>query len=202
MPGVSFFFVHDARGRRRFFSTDPVRPPDVARNRTREIWETAKRKLMVVLPAPVLRKELAFDRIRALPAGEPVRVFHAGSIPAKKEHARFSFFLQRERTRHILILAGEAVLLPLAGLAAVLPGPNVFFYVLAVVMFVQWQAFRGINRLFRADVDFVPDPAVEAWERTVAEGRTADFGEAVTALERAHGLKDLKKVLWRPKRSD
>jgi hypothetical protein len=64
--------------------------------------------------------------------GGPLRILHAGPADGPSVRTRFRFFLRRVKTRHIILLAAEALIVPVTGLAALLPGPNIIFYVLAI----------------------------------------------------------------------
>jgi len=119
---MKFFFVRDYKGRYRYFSSDSAKPIHVEFSKSREVWELAKKKLML-LPHRTLRMEQAFERALRLKDG-CLPIVYAGSIEKGKVRLKFSLFLQKQRTMHILVLAGEAVLVPISGLAAFLPAPT------------------------------------------------------------------------------
>ena len=144
----------------------------------------------------MLLQEQAFER-GARPGENPVRVLYSGHSEDKAIRTKFYFFLQRQRTRHILVLAAEALVLPVSGLAALLPGPNIFFYFLAVLMVIQWQALRGITRLIHKDCEFAPDPLLAEWEAAVDARAEARFPELLARLETVHGLPSARKLLWK-----
>jgi hypothetical protein len=110
---------------------------------------------------------------------------------------KFYFFLQKQRSKHILILIGETLLLPLGGLAGLLPGPNVFFGALALLMITHWQVLRGINRILKKKPVFRPSPVFARWENSVAAKEEAAFPPILQEIERSHGLKNISKVLWK-----
>ena len=144
---LNFFFVRDCRREMRFFSSEPPKPPEAGRSKAKEAWELAKRKLMV-LPQRMLRQEQAFAR--ALRLGEPeIRILYSGIADAHKTGSRFTFFLQRQRTKRILYLVGEMLLIPLTGLLMPLPGPNVAFYVVALLAITHWLSVRGLRALLK-----------------------------------------------------
>jgi hypothetical protein len=192
---MTFFFVRDYRHRHRFFSAEPLGPLPAKFSRSRAIWETAKKKVTGLNPRMLLQEQ-AFER-GARPGNDPVRILHSGHSEAKAVRTQFSFFLQRQRTRHLLVLAGEALLLPVSGLAALLPGPNIFFYFLAVLMIIQWQALRGVNRLIHKDIEFASDPLLAEWEAAVDARAEARFPELLARLETVHGLPSPRKLLWK-----
>ena len=192
---MKFFFVRDYKNRWRYFSSDPAKPIQVKFSRSREVWELAKKKLML-LPHKTLRMEQAFERaLRTKRSRLPI--VHAGSTDESKVRLRFSLFLQKQRTTHILVLAGEAVLVPISALAAFLPGPNIAFYALALLMITQWLALRGINRTIRAEHEFIPDPFLAAWEEAVHGGEVGRYPEILTTIENAHNIKDIRKILYK-----
>ena len=168
---MTYFFVHDFRHRMRLFASDPVRPPHLKFSKSRLAWETAKKKLML-LPVRILRQEQAFAHAPA-PADPPPRVLH-GRRKGKREMRRsFFFFLQRQKSRHYLILGLEALVLPISGLA--------------VVMITQWRAVRGISPLLkrRREIEFVCDPLLAAWKEAAA----------LNVFAAGHGLENLEKIL-------
>lgn len=191
---MTFFFVRDHKGRYRYFSSEPAKPIEVKFSKAREAWELAKKKLML-LPKRTLSMEQAFEKaLRHKDA--PLRILHAAGVEEDKIRLRFAFFLQRQRTRHIVVLAAEAVLVPISGLVAILPGPNVAFYALALLMITQWLALRGIGRTVRAKHDFVPDDLLADWERAVKAGDEGRFPALLDALEERYHIKDVRRILW------
>jgi hypothetical protein len=192
---MKFFFVHDYKGRCRYFSSDPAKPIQVKFSKSREVWELAKKKLML-LPHRTLRMEQAFERALRFKAG-CLPIIHASSTDESKVRLRFSLFLQKQRTSHIIVLAGEAVLVPISVLAAVLPGPNIAFYALALLMITQWLALRGINRTIKAGHEFIPDPLLAAWEEAVHGGEIERYPEVLASIEKAHNIKDIRKILYK-----
>jgi hypothetical protein len=191
---MTFFFVRDHKGRYRYFSSEPAKPADVKFSKSKEAWELAKKKLML-LPKRTLRMEQAFEKALRL-KGRPLHVLYSASTDAEKIRFRFSFFLQKQRTRHIVVLAFEALLVPLSGLAAFLPGPNVAFYALALLMITQWLALRGIGKTLRAEHEFVPDGLLADWEKAVKAGDEGRFPGLLEALESGHHIRDARRILW------
>src|SRR5512142_421777 len=174
---MAFFYIHDHRGRPRFYSSGPLGPLPANFSKTRAVWEDAKKRVVRLNPR-LLLQEQAFELVeRSGP--ERLRVLHAGRHSERSVRTRLFLFLQQQRTRHIVTLAAEAVLLPITGLMALLPGPNVFFYALAIVMIIQWQALRGINRALRRDIDLEVDPLVAEWESAIEAHDEARFPEVL-----------------------
>src|SRR5512136_1358338 len=192
---MDFIFIRDHRHRHRFYAAAPLGPLPANFSKTRAIWEQAKQKVTGLNPR-ILVQEQAFER-GYRPADGLIRILHGGWPDDKSVGTKFFLFLQRQRTRHIAVLAGEAVLLPFAGLAMVLPGPNIAFYVLAVMMVIQWQALRGVNRILHRDHELVADPLLAEWEEAVEAHDEARFPELLDRLERVHNLPSPRKLLWK-----
>ncbi len=189
-----FFFVRDHERRYRFFSAEPVKPPDLKRSKLKASWELAKKKLMV-LPQRSLRQELAFAQVGRLP--DPViAVFCSGLHDGEKIDARFHFFLLKKRTRSLIVLAAEAVALPFTALTMPLPGPNIIFYVLALLIITHWQSFRGVRAILKKRHGFQADPLFAEWEEAVENRAVERFPDILARVEKAHGLKGLRKILW------
>jgi hypothetical protein len=186
---MTFFFVRDRRHRYRFFSSEPLGPLPARFSKTREVWEKAKAKVTRLSPRTLLQEQ-AFER-GGRPGDDPLRILHSGRLDEKAVRNRLFFFLQRQRTRHALLLAGEALVLPLTGLAALLPGPNLLFYVPAILMIIQWQALRGINRILRREYELAADPRLAEWEEALESQDRERMKEAAARLDEAHGLGDI-----------
>lgn len=192
---MDYFFVRDYRRRSRFFSAGPLGPLPANFSRAREIWEKAKAKVVGLNPRTLLQEQ-AFEHA-GRPAEGPLRILHAGNEEGRHVRTRLFFFLQRQRTRHVAALIAEAILVPFSGLLALLPGPNIFFYALAIVMIIQWQALRGIDRILHREHEFVADPLLAEWEAAVEARDEARFPEILGRLERVHELPSPRKLLWK-----
>jgi hypothetical protein len=192
---MQFFYIHDYRGRPRFFASGPLGPLPANFSRTREVWEAAKKKVTGLSPR-LLLQEQAFE-LAGRPAEDRLQILHAGRHDERTLRRRLFLFLERQRTRHIVILALEAVLVPVTGLMAVLPGPNIIFYALAIIMIIQWQALRGIGRTLRRNYDLVSDPLLGEWEAAVEARDESRYPELLDRLEKEHGLPTPRKLLWK-----
>ncbi|MFB0565027.1 MAG: hypothetical protein ACETWK_05045 [Candidatus Aminicenantaceae bacterium] len=191
---MKFFFVRDYRHKYRYFSSEPQVQIQVRFSRWKEIWDLAKKKLML-LPQRILCQEQAFRR--ALSSEKKVTIFHSGCLDKKRIRSKFRFFLRKQKTKHVLLLSGEILLLPLSGLAAILPGPNVFFGVLALLMITHWQALRGINRLLKKEYEFVSSTLFNEWEAALDCREETKFPKILKEIEEEHFLDSLRKILWK-----
>ena len=192
---MDFFFVRDYRNRHRFFSAGPLGPLPANFSKTRAVWETAKKKVTNLSPR-LLLQEQAFEQ-GGRPIQGPLRILHSGRHDERSVRARLLLFLGRQRTRHIVVLVGEAIVAPVTGFAALLPGPNIIFYVLAILMIIQWQAVRGIARILHRDHELVADPLLAEWEAAVEARDETRYPEILDRLEKVHGLPSPRKLLWK-----
>lgn len=192
---MRFFFIKDHRHRYRYFSSEPVVQIQIKPSRWKEILELAKKKLML-LPQRILRQEQAFRRVLKLHE-DTIQIFHSGRLEKRRIRIRFYFFLQKQRTKHIILLIGETLLLPISGLAAILPGPNVFFGVLALLIITHWQALRGINRILKKEYKFTSSSLFEDWEISVESRKEENYSEILEKITKEYDLHDIHKVLWK-----
>jgi hypothetical protein len=192
---MRFFFVRDYRKKYRYFSTEPFRDIQVEFPRWKKIWDKARQKLML-LPQRILAQEQAFEQVLHSKT-DSLEILYSGHRDQQKIKHHFFFYLQRQRTRHIFFLIGETLLLPISGLAMLLPGPNVFFGVLALLMITHWQALRGINRLLKKDYDFQSSPLLEEWERIIESKSSQEFIPVLNRIREEYGIKNIQKILWK-----
>lgn len=192
---MRFFFIRDCRHKFRYFSSEPVSQIQIKTSRWKEIWEQAKKKLML-LPQRILRQEQAFGRVLKLEE-KIIQVFYSGLLGNKRIKIKFYFFLQKQRTKHVFLLIGEALLLPVSGLAAFLPGPNVFFGVLALLMITHWQALRGINRTLKKEHEFISSLFIKEWEQALELKNEKNFPHLLKKIEKEFNLDNIHKVLWK-----
>ena len=192
---MKFFFVLDHSRKYRFFSSEPIQNIQVKFTRLEKLWVEAKKRLML-LPKRILAQEQAFARALKLNE-DSMEIIHSGRLDEKRLKIKFFLFLQKQRTKHILLLIGEAILLPLSGLLALLPGPNIFFGVLALIMVTHWQAFKGINKVSRKKHLFVTSQALDEWEQALLSPEEKNLDDVLEKIEEEYTLKDLNKILFK-----
>jgi len=192
---MHFFFVRDYRCKYRYISSQPIQNTAVRFTRLEKIWIEARKRLML-LPKRILAQEQAFGMVLKL-EGETIRIFHGGRLDEKRIKRKFFLFLQKQRSKHTLFLIVEGLLLPLSGLLALIPGPNIFFGILALIMVTHWQALRGINKLSRKRHLLIPERNVEEWERALESKREEDFNPILENMGKKFGIGDLHKILYR-----
>lgn len=192
---MKYFFVQDYRQKYRFFSSEPIQNIQVKFTRLEKLWEEAKKRLML-LPKRILAQEQAFARALKLNE-DSVEILHSGRLTEKRLKIKFFLFLQKQRTKHILLLVGEAILLPVSGLLALLPGPNVFFGVLALIMFTHWQALKGINKISRKGQLFMTSRTLNEWEQALLSQKRKNLTAILDKIEEEYNLKDMNKILYK-----
>lgn len=192
---MKFFFVRDHRHRYRFFSSEPIQEIQVQFSRLEKIWNAAKKKLLL-LPPRMLRQEQAFARIVKIPDPQ-IQIHYAGQSDPKKIKRKFFFFLQKQKSKHLALLIVETLLLPISGVMALLPGPNVFFGVLALIMITHWQSFRGIQRIGKKEQNFVPAEVLSEWESSLSSAQESEYPLIIEKIEQTYNLQNLKKVLYK-----
>ena len=192
---MDFFLARDYHHRFRFFSSEPLQQIKVEFSRLKKIWEAARQKLML-LPLRILRQEQAFENIGRIKANE-INIYFSGKDSERKIRMLFFLFLQKQKTKHLFLLIIETILLPVSGLMALIPGPNVFFGMLALIMVTHWQAFRGINQLGKKSLRFISSVSLKEWEQTLAKKDPTTFLAALKKIEQEFGLKDIQKILYK-----
>lgn len=191
---MDYFFIRDFQNKYRFFTSDPIHPIEKEFSRLKKMWVIAKQKFLL-LPKKTLVQEQAFEKV--LNHTKKIKILHSGCLDEKKIKKRFFYFLQKQRTKHIFLLIGETLLLPLSGLMAILPGPNVFFGVLALIMYTHWQSLRGINKISRLGYVFSPANPFLDWEDTIHSESEANLNSILGKIEKEYNIKNIKKILWK-----
>jgi len=192
---MEFFLARDHHHKFRFFSSEPIHQIKTEFSRLKKIWATARKKLML-LPQKILRQEQAFENISRIKTNE-ISIYFSGKDSERKIRILFFLFLQKQKTKHLFFLIIETILLPLSGLMALIPGPNVFFGILALIMITHWQAFRGINRLGKKTLSFTSSVSLKEWEQTLDKKDPAAFPAALKKMEKEFGLTDIQKILYK-----
>ena len=192
---MDYFFLKDFHHNYRFFSTESVHQIQVEFSRLKKVWEAAKKKLML-LPPKILRQEQAFARILKLEDNQ-IQIYYSGGLSEKKIKRKFYFYLQRQRSKHLLLLILEAILLPISGLMALLPGPNVFFGVLALIMITHWQAYRGIHKLGKKKPKFLTSPILEEWKQVLDKEDEKQLPDLLKKIEKEYNLENIQKILYK-----
>lgn len=192
---MDYYFVKDYKKNYRFFLSQPVHEIQVNFTKLRKRWEEAKKRLML-LPQKILSQEQAFERAVKLKEFR-IKIHYAGSKKKSRIKKKFIFFLFKQRSKHILLLIIETLLLPISGLMAFLPGPNIFFYVLFLIMYTQWKALKGIKVLINKDHEFIDSPLLEEWEAAVESGEPGQMQVVIKKIDNELCIDRIQKILYK-----
>jgi hypothetical protein len=192
---MELFFVQDYRQKYRLFSLRSLQPGEVRFSRWKALWGKAKEKLLL-LPPRVLYQEQALAQMSKTEAVQ-ITILISGRIPQDKLERKFHFFLQKQKTIHLIYLIGEIFLLPLSGLAALLPGPNVFFGFLALLLDTHWRAWRGIKAFQGKQPVFKAHPLLCEWEEAIQRRDTQAYPRILQQLSQAFDFPQISRILWK-----
>lgn len=59
----------------------------------------------------------------------------------------FRIWLQKEKAKRLILVVIEALILPFTPILALLPGPNVFFYVPALLFYFHFRSYMGLRKV-------------------------------------------------------
>ena len=192
---MELFFVLDHREKYRLFSPYSFQPAQARFPRWQILWNKAKEKLLL-LPSRVLYQEQALAQMNKT-QDDQITIFISGRLPPEKLHRKFAFFLQKQKSLHLIYLIGEILLLPLSGLAALLPGPNIFFGFLALLIDTHWRAWRGIKILQGKKINFKPHRLLLAWEEAVKSQQIQTYPQILSRVSQAFNFPQIARILWK-----
>jgi len=189
------FFVLDYQQKYRLFTTEAFQVGEVRFSRWQTLWTKAKEKLLL-LPPRILHQEQALAQILKHDPSS-IDILVSGRVQLPKLHRKFAFFLQKQKTSHLGLIIGEILLLPISGLAALLPGPNVFFGFLALLLNTHWRAWRGVRRLQSKKLVFKPHPLLQEWEEAVENQACHRYPAILQKLNESFQYSHFSKILWK-----
>ncbi|MCP4151574.1 MAG: hypothetical protein GY757_27775 [bacterium] len=65
----------------------------------------------------------------------------------------FQMWLQKEKMKRLVFVVIEAMLIPFTAPLAVLPGPNFFFYIPALLLYYHYGSYKGLKKARIEDMD-------------------------------------------------
>ncbi|MCK5056045.1 MAG: hypothetical protein KAT34_05280 [Candidatus Aminicenantes bacterium] len=68
----------------------------------------------------------------------------------KRAKLFFKIWLNKEKAKRLFLIILEALIIPFTGILALLPGPNFFFYVPALLFYYHFASYRSLRKI---DVD-------------------------------------------------
>jgi hypothetical protein len=100
--------------------------------------------------APKVLRYLSRQKILANLDHYHIRLKTSKTIDDNHLKTIFKFWIQKEKMKRLVMLIIEGIILPFTPILAILPGPNVFFYVPALLFYYHLSSFRGLRKI---DVD-------------------------------------------------
>ena len=132
---ITFTLSHAGR---LFISDTPM--PRFERPWTRRAFETVHRRLPGLTDA--LLREWALGRLRH----HPLVLRHPAEMGGPGAKELLARWLARRRHLRLLYLLAEGALLPLSPVLALLPGPNIFFYLPALLFVFHLKSYRSLGK--------------------------------------------------------
>jgi hypothetical protein len=96
---------------------------------------------------PRVLRYLSMQRILAHLSGYLIEIQPDGEIPGSEIKRHLGGWLQRKRTRRLVYVILELLLMPFTAFVALLPGPNIVFYGLFVMFYFHAKAFLSLSRI-------------------------------------------------------
>lgn len=72
---------------------------------------------------------------------------YKGKKRDKRVKGVFKMWMRKERAKRLIFVILEALVIPFTPVLALLPGPNVFFYIPALLLFYHFTAYRGMRKV-------------------------------------------------------
>ncbi len=64
----------------------------------------------------------------------------------------FKLWIKKEKFKRLIFLILEGLVLPITPFLAIIPGPNIFFYIPFLLFYFHLQSFKGLKKL---DIDLI-----------------------------------------------
>lgn len=103
---------------------------------------------------PKLLKYLSKEQVLANLKNYHIEVIANEEMNQKKIKQIFRLWIQKEKSKRILFIIIEALIIPFTGLLAILPGPNFFFYVPALLLYYHLVTFLSLRKVNLDDLIF------------------------------------------------
>lgn len=66
----------------------------------------------------------------------------------------FKIWVQKEKAKRLIFIILESLIIPLTPIAALLPGPNFFFYVPALLLYYHFTSYQGLRKVRVKQLEF------------------------------------------------
>ena len=190
---MRFFFVPDKKNNFKFLceETSEIR---IKSSRWQKLWLKAKNTLTKPLPVKITAQEKAFAQLLSI-ENENIEIFYPEIISNKKIKIKFRLFLYKERTKHIIRLIAGLVLFPISWLITPIPGPNILFWALVIILILNWQALKGIRKLIKREYQLTPSSILGEWYQMIKQKSNSNINNILKKIEKEYKLKNLVKIL-------
>jgi hypothetical protein len=82
-----------------------------------------------------------------------IEVENDDKVTDKTVKRAFKVWVQKERFKRLIFVILESLVIPATPILAMLPGPNVFFYVPALLIYYHFTSYRGLSKVDVDDLD-------------------------------------------------
>jgi hypothetical protein len=103
--------------------------------------------------APKVLKYLSRQKIMAELKDHKIILETAKPIESRHIERLFIIWIQKEKMKRLILVVIEGIILPFTPFLALLPGPNVFFYIPALLFYYHLRSFLGIKRINVNELD-------------------------------------------------
>lgn len=103
--------------------------------------------------APKVLEYLSRQKIMAELKGHKIILETTGPIKDKQVKKLFKIWIQKEKMKRLFLVVIEGLILPFTPFLALLPGPNIFFYIPALLFYYHLRSFLGLKKLHVRDLD-------------------------------------------------
>jgi hypothetical protein len=112
-----------------------------------------KKSLAVVKRhTPGILRYLSKQRVLARLPDYLIEIHCQGEISEAEARRRLENWLRRKMIRRLFYVVAELLVMPFTAFVAVLPGPNVVFYLLFVLFYFHFKAFLSLRKIKSEDL--------------------------------------------------
>jgi len=122
---------------------------------------------------PSLLGYLSRQQVLARLSTHPVIIQVYGRRGRKSVRRAFALWMRKERGKNLVFMILEAMIIPFTGFLAILPGPNIFFYVPGLLLYFHYTAWRGLRRAEKAELDLKIEYVGKNRQEVRGQGREA-----------------------------
>lgn len=79
-------------------------------------------------------------------------------IPLQQLRAVFYSWIKRQKTKRLILVIAESLVLPITPFLALLPGPNIFFYIPALLVYYHFRSYQGLSRAGKSNLEICYAP--------------------------------------------